>query len=499
MHGVEDSAEMEQFHGVTEKAEHGIILGELSAAGGVKFGTSGVRALVADLTPQLCAAFTQAFLAVAQPSCRQILIGHDLRPSSPMIAAVCRSAARRLGFEVLYAGLLPTPALAFAAQCLGSPAIMVTGSHIPFDRNGLKFYHGHGEITKEDEQRILATPVRLESLEIESLPAPAIEPLNLYRERYQSVFAPDALAGLRVGIYEHSSAARDVLHDVLRALGAETFSLGRSDDFIAIDTEAVRREDRDSARLWARQHNLDAIVTTDGDGDRPLVADENGVWLRGDVLGMICARELGAQTVVTPITSNSGLESCGLFRMVHRTRVGSPHVIAAMEAATGEPIVGYEANGGFLLGSEVALARGVLAPLMTRDAVLPILLTLSAARRSAGGRVSGLRDGLGGRHTHSDRLQGIDPDLCKRLLERAVADPQVMTQMLGDIGSKLASLDTTDGLRCSFASGDIIHLRLSGNAPELRCYADAESPERAEQLCRDCLNRLRPQVAAARE
>lgn len=496
MHGSDSTLRTREWQSCSPEPVRHSSVGELAAAAGAGFGTSGVRGRVVDLTPALCAAYAQAFLAVAEPDCKRVLIGHDLRPSSPSIAAACSTAAGQLGYEVLYAGVLPTPALAFAAQSIGAPAIMVTGSHIPFDRNGLKFYHAHGEITKADEQRILASPVRHPSPDaVVSLPSPDLGLLYLYADRYRHAFPPDALTGLRVGVYEHSSAARDLLHLLLRALGAETVSLGRSDDFVAIDTEAVRAEDRDAAVAWAKSHRLDAIVTTDGDADRPLVADENGEWLRGDVLGMICARQLGANTVVTPVTSNSGLEDCGYFRNIHRTRVGSPYVIAAMEAAQDTPVVGYEANGGLLLGSKVALDHGPLAPLKTRDAILPILLALSAVRR--GGRLlSELRQGFGGRHTYSDRLQAIDIGLCKSLLERAVIAPQSMAAML--IGSEITctALDRTDGLRFLFETGDIIHLRLSGNAPELRCYADAESPARARQLCEDCLARLMPQVAA---
>jgi phosphomannomutase len=469
-------------------------LGELAAAAGASFGTSGVRARIADLSPALCAAYTEAFLSIAQPHSCRLLIGHDLRPSSPAIAAVCRTAARERGIDVLYAGVLPTPALAFAAQSFGMPAIMITGSHIPFDRNGLKFYHAHGEITKADEQRILSTPVSQKlAATHDDLPDADPAPLDLYRQRYCSSFTPDALSGLRIGVYEHSSAARDLLHDVLRALGAETVSLGRCDDFVAIDTEAVRPEDREIAPLWARQHRLDAIVTTDGDADRPLVADESGVWLRGDVLGMICADELGAHTVVTPVTSNSGLEICGRFERILRTRVGSPHVIAAMDGVSDGLVVGYEANGGFLLGGETTMQRGSLAPLRTRDAVLPLLLVLSAMRRSSR-RLSELLKGFGGRHTYSDRLQGIDVDLCKRLMDKAFSSPQAFAALLMGSPISQVKLDLTDGLRFTFAAGDIIHVRLSGNAPELRCYADAERPERAEQICRDSLDRLRPHV-----
>jgi phosphomannomutase len=110
-------------------------------------------------------------------------------------------------------------------------------------------------------------------------------------------------------------------------------------------------------------------VTTDGDADSPLIADEQGRWLRGDVLGILCARELGARSVVTPVSSNTALETSGLFPHVLRTRIGSPHVIAAM-AACDFPVVGYEANGGFLLGSDVAV--GGNSPSIVRFRPYPI-------------------------------------------------------------------------------------------------------------------------------
>ncbi len=71
--------------------------------------------------------------------------------------------------------------------------------------------------------------------------------------------------------------------DVLAALGATPIAWGRSEVFVPVDTEALRPEDEDLARRWAREHKLDAIVSTDGEADRPLVADETGRFLRGDV------------------------------------------------------------------------------------------------------------------------------------------------------------------------------------------------------------------------
>jgi phosphomannomutase len=78
--------------------------------------------------------------------------------------------------------------------------------------------------------------------------------------------------------------------------------------------------------------------------------------LRGDVLGILCSARVGATSVVTPVSSNTAVEKSGLFGAVVRTRIGSPYVISAMQgelAAGSAVVVGYEANGGFLLGSAI--------------------------------------------------------------------------------------------------------------------------------------------------
>lgn len=460
----------------------------LAARAGVRFGTSGVRGLVVDLSPEICRAFTQGFLRASGISGGAVLIGHDLRPSSPDIARACVTEARIMGFEPVNAGVVPTPALALAAEDRRVPAIMVTGSHIPFDRNGLKFYLPGGEISKQDEARILGSTISLVHGPSASLPVVDPSVLEHYAARYTGAFGDRCLAGMKLGIYEHSSAARDVLHMIFHALGAETLGLARSDAFVPIDTEAVRGEDRALGRTWARQLGLDAILTTDGDADRPLIADENGEWLRGDVLGILCARELGARTVVTPVSSNTALELCGLFPTTLRTRIGSPFVLAAMASAKGHPVVGYEANGGFLLGSDVTVNGRSLRALKTRDAVLPMILALTAARARRL-KLSELPKELPSRHTFSDRLQDVDIQACRDLLAGLARDSSTFSR-LGNVPAPTA-IDLTDGVRAILPSGEILHLRLSGNAPELRCYAEASSLQRAEALCADCLRSIR--------
>ncbi len=265
---------------------------DLAEANAVRFGTSGVRGPVSNMTDEVCYAYTQAFLSVLGMSARQVVVGHDLRPSSPRIAAACIQAIEDSGRKAIFVGALPTPAVAYYAALHKIPGIIVTGSHIPFDRNGIKFYRADGEIDKDNEAAMLAAPVAVPaSLSPASLPPVNDAALQAYIERYVLFFGPQALSGARVALYEHSSVARDVLRTILEKLGAQVLSLGRTDTFVPIDTEAVRPEDIAQAKAWAQEHDFDAILSTDGDADRPLIGDESGTWMRGDVVGMVASTE----------------------------------------------------------------------------------------------------------------------------------------------------------------------------------------------------------------
>ncbi len=442
----------------------------------LKFGTSGLRGLAIDFTDDAVRLWTRRFLALAQPE--GLLVGRDLRASSPQIADAVLAASAEAGVAACDCGVLPTPALALEAIRRGQAAIMVTGSHIPGDRNGLKFYTAAGELTKAEEARLVAMgqpdlPAAAGAVRSESAAA-----LEVYRQRYVEHGSTFDLSGLRIGLYEHSSVARDLFAEVLTALGAETIRLGRSEVFVPIDTEAVSAEDRARAVGWARDHGLDAIVSTDGDADRPLIADENGAFLRGDLVGLATSAFLLAGTVVTPVTSSAAPEMSGRFERVLRTKVGSPFVLEAM---TGEglagPVVGYEANGGVMLGTDAALTSGTLAALPTRDALLPILSVLSLARQKSV-PLSKLEGLFPKRFTRSDRIVDVEREGYLAVVEPLADRLPPSLSRAGDI----AGIDRTDGVKVLLADGDSVHFRASGNAPELRCYAEAGSPERADAL-----------------
>ncbi len=465
---------------------------DIIKASGIQFGTSGARGLVTQFTEESCAAFTHAFINSIKNKFNfsQIAIAIDNRPSSTFIATACITAIAQQGIEPLYYGVLPTPALAYTAMKNNIPCIMVTGSHIPFDRNGLKFYRPDGEITKVDEIEILNNNSQFEIPNITSQYL-SINTLatQQYLNRYLSIFDKNLLTGKRIGIYEHSSAGRDIYPILFKKLGAEVISLERSDTFIPIDTEAVSEEDKVKARIWSKLYKLDAIFSTDGDGDRPLVADENGEWLRGDILGLLCALEMKIEALAIPISCNTIISSHNAFKCVKQTKIGSPYVIDEFSdlIKNYKRIAGFEANGGFLLGSNIEINGKRLSALPTRDAVLPFLMLLSAAKEKG---ISQLVNTLPRRITFSDRIQNFATEKSRAIIEKAKKNPKHLLQHLGFDNDQLFEVNIIDGLRITLSNGDIFHLRPSGNAPELRCYSESNNEKNAKRLVNSILAHL---------
>lgn len=451
-----------------------------------KFGTSGLRGLVTDLTPALIADYVRAFAATC-PMGSSLYVAHDLRASSPDISAVVVSAGRAAGLEVKQCGAAPTPALALAAMQEGAAAIMITGSHIPADRNGLKFYTPDGEITKSHEIAISAALGR-DWHDHDRPPSMLHDIVTGYIRRYEYSFA-GALDGMNIGVYCHSAVGRDILVTLVHRLGGTAHILGWSDVFIPLDTEAVPYHTKQQLLHWSQQQSIDAIISTDGDGDRPLITDQSGQIVSGDVLGQIAAGFLNAQRVVTPVSSNTGLEKSGRFEVVDRCKIGSPYVIAAMQTEA-DQVVGYEANGGFLLGFAATGSSGVIPPLMTRDAVLPMLAVLAASRNTENG-IAGLVAAQPARFTAADKLENVPAVTSNAFVTELLHNVGARTEFLARLGTEEHAFDLTDGLRLNCSDDRIIHLRPSGNAPELRLYVEAGDPLLARDTLEEALAIIR--------
>jgi phosphomannomutase len=363
----------------------------------LRFGTSGLRALVRDMTDLEVYINTRGFLDYLRKSDEirlgdPIAIARDLREidpssglsSSPRVAATVTQAIRDAGFSVIDCGKIPTPALAYFSQLEDAatnkkpmPGIMVTGSHIPADRNGIKFFKPSGEVLKSDESGILTAVEAIRAIEyskaesqsafdqngmLKKTPDPARqnrEAEAVYIDRYLSLF-PDKqpLTGMRIVVYQHSAVGRDMMVSILDSLGANTIPVERSDVFIALDTEDLRDEDEQRFLDLVNRFAPDAVISTDGDGDRPLLVDEHGRFHRGDVLGIVTAEFLGAAFAAVPINTSDALDlwiqQNNQSMTVEKTRIGSPYVISVMQRAIVDGatnVVGWEPNGGFRHGT----------------------------------------------------------------------------------------------------------------------------------------------------
>jgi phosphomannomutase len=144
-------------------------------------------------------------------------------------------------------------------------------------------------------------------------------------------------------------------------------------------------------------------------------------------------------------------------------------------------VVGYEANGGFLTASPIHIHGKALDPLPTRDAVI-VHLSILCTSVMKGVSISELSAALPQRFTASDRLKAFPTETSnakiKALQKGGSKAIQTAFAMLGPV----AGMDNTDGLRITFESGEVLHLRPSGNAPELRCYTEADSEARAKEI-----------------
>lgn len=469
---------------------------------GLKFGTSGVRGLVSDMTPQELYLFTVAFLEYAQSIGQhsEVAIGYDLRPSSPSIFSSIVDTVTGFGREVFDCGELPTPALAFYAQKKTCLAIMITGSHIPADRNGIKFYLESGETLKSDDAEILK---RYDELKVagRSFERNSNNPLKvtdtkldakkLYIDRYVNFFPPGCLIGSKLVFYQHSSVARDLYPEILHLLGARVSCVGKSNTFVPVDTEAV--DSIDNFKNWILEYEADGLISTDGDGDRPLFIDENGSLVPGDKIGAYASIYLGCKDIAIPISCNSAISEAPQIRTVLKTKIGSPFVISALNelAKKSDKVAGFEANGGFMLQSGVQLENAFLDPLPTRDSVLPVLSALLLAKKN-GLKISQLSTLIPLRYTSSGLIRNYSNEKSQALLKNATRDPvQFLNKVVPHWDFHVERINNLDGLRIEGSKGLTVHLRPSGNAPEFRCYTEAPEQALADQLCDDTLNSIK--------
>jgi phosphomannomutase len=532
----------------------------------LKFGTSGLRGLATDLTDLECYINILGFIDFLKKISPEnggikegdeIFLAGDFRPSTPRIMKAIARAVQDSGCKVRNCGNMPSPAVAYCGLRNDCASIMVTGSHIPEDRNGIKPNKANGEILKSDEADMLrfvaaarekiyltlgnpsclfnASGMMIDNF---SMPEADKNQTEIYIKRYAELFPANCLAGKKIVIYQQSSVGRDVVTEIFKRLGAEIVVEGRTDKFVSIDTEALKEEDLKLMREWAEKNKPFALISFDGDCDRPWLSNEKGEFLSGDLLGGLTILYLGADFGAVPITCNDAVDKilAGKAKLI-KTRIGSPYVIQAMMDAAKQgfkKIAGWEVNGGFLTYTDFEMFGRKLTALPTRDAVLPLLCVLLAAIEK-NTSLSEIMNNLPQRFTNSDKLKEFPIDVAAKISREYSpedisidklefrSEEIILTRKDGSVETmrndssfgkewtgkkkileekylipngigKIASFIYIDGLRIVMENSEVIHLRESNNAPELRCYAAADSKARAALLVQIVLHKIVPEL-----
>ena len=534
----------------------------------LRFGTSGLRDTVENMTDLECYINARGFIAYLKmlgefKKGDNIAIGGDRRPSTHRIKQAVAAAISDMDGMVDDQGQVPSPCLAYYAMCNNMASIMVTGSHIPADRNGIKFTKRSGEILKSDEPGILEN-VRKERATVSSVPGK--DPLfdkngtfkasfeskfrkllkaesytgkarELYIDRYRNAFGDDFFPeGTKIFLYQHSAVGRDIVKEIFESLGAKIFApdikIGgepiRSDEFVPVDTESVSDKTLAIFEKVLVDNDLDIGITLDGDSDRPLLVYRerkagkptgNVKYITGDILGLLAI--LGLQNlnikvdaVCVPVSANDSIMKVCKDKGIEvtLTKIGSPFVIAAMNDSIGSHsgrwnVFGWESNGGFLTGADIGVGGNTLKALPTRDAVLPLISVIHLIVKS-GSNVSQFLKALPKRFTHADRKKEFPMEMGKAII--GYLTPKDLNNkkefgkikkrieeifLSGDGFGKVESVDYTDGVRILFDNGEISHLRPSGNAPEFRVYAIADSQDRAREMVQIGIEKVVPRLA----
>ena len=434
------------------------------------FGTDGIRgrANVEPLTPEMAVAFGRAVAAKFGRPGRPVVIGRDTRISGPMLEQAVAAGVVAMGVDVLLAGVVPTPAVAFLTRHLnGCAGVVISASHNPFEDNGLKIFNGCGlkcddALELEIESLILGEALKARGAvgtkigRIEAWTNGAARYAELAIKAYGAELN---LHGVRIVVDCGNGAACETTPLVLRALGAEVLALNVEPNGVNINAgcgsthpELIQKATRDFGAQIGLSH--------DGDADRLICCDEKGELLDGDemlaVIGLDLLKrgKLAQKTLVATVMSNLGLDECfaAAGGKILRARVGDRYVLELMLAH--DLSVGGEQSGHVILRDHNTTGDG----LVTALELLRII-------KATGEPLSKLRLGM---RKYPQRLVNVN------VRERIPLDqlPEVM--------------ETVTTIEKELGSTGRILLRYSGTEPKIRLLVET----RDEALLQPVIDRV---------
>ena len=345
------------------------------------FGTDGIRGLVGDhpMTPEFVLKLGWAAgRALSAERQGLVLIGKDTRLSGYVFESALQAGLASAGMDVRLLGPVPTPAVAYLTRTQSAVAgVVISASHNPYYDNGIKFFSGSGKkLSDEMEANIeayLDQPIEMVSPAALGKVSRIADAAGRYAEFCKSTYQEQVnLAGLRVVVDSAHGAGYSIAPKVFSELGAEVFSIGAAPDGLNINQEVGATSPEGLAKeVIARR--ADIGIALDGDGDRLVMADHEGVVVDGDELLYIMAadqvrRGHNVKGVVGTLMSNLGLEQAirEMGLEFHRANVGDRYVLRELE------------ERGWSLGGEGSGHLICLDKTSTGDAIVAALAVISA-------------------------------------------------------------------------------------------------------------------------
>jgi phosphoglucosamine mutase len=305
------------------------------------FGTDGVRGTAGryPLDHATVRRLGAALVRALPAGSARVLIGRDTRESGLWLERELAHGARACGAEVVSAGVIPTPGVAYLTRSSGFAAgVVISASHNPFEDNGIKVFSGGGEKFSEDLERHVESIVADTSWEVPPGEADAVPGESLL-DRYlahvrEALPHPGVLAGSRIAVDCANGATTSVAPRLFRDLGFDVTFIGDAPDGRNINLKCGSTHPEALAATVVRG-GYQLGVAFDGDGDRAIFVDEQGRIVDGDAVMLMCARRLQEEgrlkgdAVVATVMSNIGLElalrESGIALV--RCRVGDKYVM----------------------------------------------------------------------------------------------------------------------------------------------------------------------------
>jgi phosphomannomutase/phosphoglucomutase len=437
------------------------------------FGTNGIRGLVnIELTPEMaikvgCAVGT--FFGK-----KNLLLGYDARTSGPMLAKATISGLTATGCNVFFAGMAPTPALQFAVKNHKlDGGVIITASHNPPEYNGIKVIWSDGiETSHEQEVEIENNYFDNKITFAEWDKLGTVQDLPGVNEEYVQAIKKHVNSSKIIG--KHFHVVLDAANSVggltgpqlLRELGCKVTSINANiDGTFPGRMPEPRPENLAELSATVKAIGADMGVAFDGDADRSIFTDENGVIYWGDktfavVIKRFLTKNKGAK-IVTPVSSSTLIKDTveAYHGELIWTKVGSVTVSQKMKEVKAK--LGGEENGGIFYGPHQAVRDGA----MTTALLLDIMT-------ETGEKLSKLVAEQPQYFLEKGKVECPDDKkepLLKKLYE----------QVKGE------NISTIDGVKIWFKDNSAILIRPSGTEPVFRLYAEAKNQEKALKLVKD--------------